>query len=105
MGLDNYDDQLPDGIPSWKDFVGRTSDLKETLLAENITAVAAAVEQLKTDTEAELKSLCDAAIRETCEKFRVDLNDNKCDWLDDEASAEFIASCTQMANDYELTRV
>mmetsp|Transcript_3968 Transcript_3968/g.9056 ORF Transcript_3968/g.9056 Transcript_3968/m.9056 type:complete len:263 (+) Transcript_3968:113-901(+) len=55
-GLDNYDDELPDGVPSWSDFNIQVQAAQERALETNAAAVAEATAAMKAGILAEIES-------------------------------------------------
>ena len=105
MGLDNYDDSLPDGIPSWKGFLETVEGTLAALLAENAVAVERVKEEQKVAFQTRLKDDVDAAIRAALEAVRGELADAHFPFLSEADNADFIASLQAASQEYELSRL
>lgn len=87
IGLDKYDDALPDGIPSWKDFLIQVDTTKQQLLEANKIAIEQEVSSIKLSTAILIRDKINAAIRASVEEVKLDLSDDVIPFLDDEATA------------------
>ena len=105
MGLDNYDDSLPDGIPSWKGFLETVEGTLTALLVENAIAVERAKEEQRLAFLARLKDDVDTAIRAALETIRGELADAHFPFLSEVDNVDFIASLQAASQEYELSRL
>eukprot|EP00565_Helicotheca_tamesis_P003911 CAMPEP_0185727418 /NCGR_PEP_ID=MMETSP1171-20130828/3119_1 /TAXON_ID=374046 /ORGANISM="Helicotheca tamensis, Strain CCMP826" /LENGTH=270 /DNA_ID=CAMNT_0028395987 /DNA_START=25 /DNA_END=837 /DNA_ORIENTATION=- len=104
-GLDSYDDELPDGIPSFAEFLETLAAKKEEMIAKNADAIAAEVEEIKEANNSVIKEKVNEAINKAIEAIAEDLSDDVLDYLDEDAMAELREELIQGARDYGASRL
>jgi len=105
VGLDNYDDNLPEGIPSWDDFKKSVAAKEEELKGLNAAAIPAEIEVLKANTLNAVKKQIDDAIRSTMDAVKEDLSDDTFAFLAEDATVELRAELIAMAEEYGNARL
>mmetsp|Transcript_19897 Transcript_19897/g.24561 ORF Transcript_19897/g.24561 Transcript_19897/m.24561 type:complete len:276 (+) Transcript_19897:139-966(+) len=104
-GLDNYDDELPDGIPSWSEFKEQCSAKVEEIKGLSEEAIPAAVEEIKANTLASVKKSIDEAINKTMDAVKEDLSDDSFPYLNEDATAELRSELISMSEEYGKSRL
>lgn len=104
-GLDNYDDGLPDGVPSWQEFLASVEVAKASLLTESLESIAVGKLEIADVLAADMKQQVDDAVRETMNNFRARLKSTSVAFLNEEQNAEFVESLMASVNDYEGSRL
>lgn len=85
-GLDQYDDNLPEGIPSWSEFKDQVASKEEEMMAANEEEIGKGVEDIKTHNNEDIKEAVDDAIKAAIEDLKKDLGSDPYDFLDDDAA-------------------
>jgi len=98
-GLDNYDDELPDGIPSYAEFKEQVSAAEAELAEENLSKVEAGIEEVKSGALAMAKDKVNEAIKTAMEEVKANLSDDVLPYLDSDKMeslrGELITSCDE----------
>ena len=91
-GLDNYDDGLPDGIPSYDDFKAAVDEAEGTLSAANEEATAAKLEEYKAGLAAGTMYNLKMAMKKVVEQTKAEIEGGGgLEFLGDDALAAFKA--------------
>lgn len=99
-GLDNYDDALPEGVPSYKDLKARWPGILDAVLAENAAAVDAAVESIKVHSAESLRAAVQAALQAEREQYA----SLELPWLPADRTAELKAHLEEATYGYGIPR-
>jgi len=98
-GLDNYDDELPEGLPSYAEFKEQVAAAQTELAEANLSMVEAGVEEVKSGALAMAKNKINEAIKTAMSAIKEDLSDDVLPYLDADAMeslrGEMIASCEE----------
>lgn len=99
-GLDNYDDALPNGIPSYKALKARWPGILDSVMAENAAAIDAAVEAIRAQSADTLR----AAVKAACESERERYAALELAWLPADRLAELKAQLEETTYGYGISR-
>mmetsp|Transcript_3405 Transcript_3405/g.4968 ORF Transcript_3405/g.4968 Transcript_3405/m.4968 type:complete len:275 (+) Transcript_3405:69-893(+) len=108
-GLDSYDDELPDGTPSYSEFLESVGAAEADLMEKNAAAIEAEVAEAKEEYSTMLKVKVNEAINKAVEEIIQDINEDakeeEFDYLDEDARAELLETLAQEVKDYGASRL
>ena len=106
VGIDSYDDILPDGLPSYKEFQQQCTTKMEELRKLNQSAIPEALEKVKTSSRYMFQNRINQAIQAAVQEIESDLsNDTTLAFLDDTAMAELKQELIVLAKEYAHSRL
>mmetsp|Transcript_33047 Transcript_33047/g.46921 ORF Transcript_33047/g.46921 Transcript_33047/m.46921 type:complete len:269 (-) Transcript_33047:108-914(-) len=104
-GLDSYDDELPEGIPSFADFKAMLVDKEAEYKEMNQETIPAALEEIKGNTTTMVKTKINEAIKAAMKDIVEDLSDDVLPYLDEDAMAGLRAELIASAKEYGTSRL
>jgi len=98
-GMDAYDDELPDGFPSYAEFKERVAAAELELAETNLSKIEAGVEEVKAEAAAMAQNKINEAIKTAMDEIREDLSDDVLPYLESDAMEalreELLATCEE----------
>ena len=104
-GLDAYDDDLPEGIPSYTDFQALCEEKQAAIKDASERAIPAHIESLKEKTLAMCKEKIDEAIQKATEDIVTDLSDDVLTYLSEEDMLALREELVGSAKEYGASRL
>jgi len=103
-GMDAYDDDLPEGLMPYNQFVEMVGAKKDEYLTQNGESKGPAIEKVKEATKEMCRSKINEAVKHALADIVTDLADDKLVFLDDDAMEELRTELITSAEDYAKTR-
>jgi len=104
-GLDSYDDELPDGFPSYSEFKEQVAAAEVELAEENLSMVEAGVEEVKAGAVAMAKNKINEAIKTAMNEIKDDLSDDVLPYLDSDTMESLREELLTTCADYGASRL
>lgn len=104
-GMDAYDDDLPEGLMPFTQFVEMVEAKKLEYMTQNEESKAPAIEKVKGDAKEMCRSKINEAVKQALADIQTDLADDKLAYLDDEDMEELRSELIAYAEDYAKTRM
>jgi hypothetical protein len=99
-GLESYDSDFPEGVPSYTEFKDMLTEKVEALAAANLEAVEPAIEKMKEESLAKVKAAINEAIKQSLVEIEEDLSDDTLPYLGEERMAELRVELIAAAKEY-----
>lgn len=104
-GLDQFDDALPDGVPSYAEFQRTVMASENKLNVTNKEAIPGELAKIKESSKAGFKLAVNEAIQKAVAEIVMDLSDDTLPYLDEADMAAFRKELIQSAKDYGASRM
>mmetsp|Transcript_1976 Transcript_1976/g.5457 ORF Transcript_1976/g.5457 Transcript_1976/m.5457 type:complete len:271 (-) Transcript_1976:1614-2426(-) len=104
-GLDAYDDVLPEGIPSYADFLTLVKEKEESFLQANKDSVQPAIDDVKAKSKATFRGIINKAIENATAEMVADLSDDTLPYLGEAEMEELRAELIAGAKEYAESRL
>jgi len=104
-GMDAYDDVLPEGLPSYAEFLESVEAKHEEFKAKNPEAIPGAIEEVKTTSKQMFQDVINKAIFAAMEEIVLDLSDDTLPYLDEDQMQALRNDLITDAKEYGASRI
>jgi len=104
-GMDAYDDVLPDGLPSYAEFLESVEAKHEEFKAKNPEAIPGAIEEVKATSKLMFQDVVNKAISAAMEEIALDLSDDTLPYLDEDQMQALRDDLITDSNEYCASRM
>jgi len=104
-GMDAYDDVLPEGLPSYAEFLESVEAKHEEFKAKNPEAIPGAIEEVKTTSKQMFQDVINKAIFAAMEEIVLDLSDDTLPYLDEDQMQALRHDLITDAKEYGASRI
>mmetsp|Transcript_1980 Transcript_1980/g.4887 ORF Transcript_1980/g.4887 Transcript_1980/m.4887 type:complete len:269 (-) Transcript_1980:344-1150(-) len=104
-GIDSYDDVLPDGIPSYADFLKLVKEKEEAFKKANKDAVEPEIEKVKASSKEMFKTVINKAVANAMAEIEADLSDDVLPFLTESQMMVLRADLIAASKEYGESRM